>query len=252
MLNLHNTRESQGVSQVYKKYTCKKFQERHAERLVTNCMTWLVLFRQASQKEMLNLHNTRESQGVSQVYKKYTCEKFQKRHDEKLNIPQCNSKKQAVLSLQKTAKVCRYIHRKMVDKIFQPPKSDQKWLEITNENLDWSTIYIIPFKVTLNQRLQYFQFRILHRIIGVNKLLFVMGIATNNRCSLCSDSIETISHLFWECNITKKFILQIQNSMLNDKIRMTKQLFLFGSNDVTLKEYNYIFLYAKYVLYLHC
>ena len=27
-----------------------------------------------------------------------------------VNIPQCNSNKQAVLSLQKTAKVCRYIH----------------------------------------------------------------------------------------------------------------------------------------------
>ena len=166
-----------------------------------------------------------------------------------VNIPQCNSQKQAVLSLQKTAKVCRYIHKKMVDKIFQPPKSEQKWLEITNENLDWSTIYIIPFKVTLNQRLRYFQFRILHRIIGVNKLLFDMGIASNNKCSLCSESIETISHLFWECNITKKFILQIQNSMLNDKIRITKQLFLFGSNDVTLKEYNYIFLYAKYFIF---
>ena len=61
--------------------------------------------------------------------------------------------------------------------------------------------------------------------------------------------IETISHLFWECNITKKFILQIQNSMLNDKIRITKQLFLFGSNDVTLKDYNYMFLYAKYFIF---
>ena len=134
----------------------------------------------------------------------------------------------------------------MVDKKCQRPKSEQKWLEITNENIDWSTIYIIPFKLTQNQRLRYLQFRILHRIIGVNKLLFDMGISTNNRCSLCSDSIETISHLFWECNITRKFILQIQNSKLNDKIRITKQLFLFGSNDVTLKDYNYIFLYAKY------
>ena len=37
--------------------------------------------------------------------------------------------------------------------------------------------------------------------------------------------------------------------MLNDKIRITKQLFLFGSNDVTLKDYNYIFLYAKYFIF---
>ena len=102
----------------------------------------------------------------------------------------------------------------MVDKKFQRLKSEQKWLEITNENINWSTVYIIPCKVTLNQRLRHFQFRILHRILGVNKLLSDMGIPTNYRCSLCSDSIETISHLFWECNITKEFILQIQNVIL--------------------------------------
>ena len=37
--------------------------------------------------------------------------------------------------------------------------------------------------------------------------------------------------------------------MLNDKIRITKQLFVFGSNDVTLQDYNYIFLYAKYFIF---
>ena len=34
----------------------------------------------------------------------------------------------------------------MVDKKCQRPKSEQKWLEITNENIDWSTVYIIPLK----------------------------------------------------------------------------------------------------------
>ena len=37
--------------------------------------------------------------------------------------------------------------------------------------------------------------------------------------------------------------------MLNEKIRITKQLFLFGSNEVNLKDYNFIFLYAKYFIY---
>ena len=57
-----------------------------------------------------------------------------------VNIPQCSSQKQVVLSLQKTANVYRYIHSKMVDKKFQRPKSEQKWLEITNENIDWRTV----------------------------------------------------------------------------------------------------------------
>ena len=166
------------------------------------------------------------------------------------NSPHCSSQKLAIFSLQKTAKVCRYIHRKLIDKIFQSPKSEQKWLEILKENIDFSVIYMIPFKATLNQRLRYFQFRILHRILGVNKLLSDMGISDNNICSLCSKSVETISHLFWECNVTKEFILQLQTAVLTGNISITKQLFLFGSNDVILKDYNFIFLYAKYFIFM--
>ena len=66
----------------------------------------------------------------------------------------------------------------MVDRIFQQPKSEAKWNElITSENIDWYNTYLNTFRVTLNQRLRYFQFRILHRNIGVNKLLFNMGIS---------------------------------------------------------------------------
>ena len=136
------------------------------------------------------------------------------------DTPQPTTQKQAVLSLQKMAKVSRYnfIPKNMVDRIFQQPKSEAKWNElITSENIDWYNTYLNTFRVTLNQRLRYFQFRILHRNTGVNKLLFDMGISSTNICSLCSISIETISHLFWECPVTKKIILQIQNSMLSMK-----------------------------------
>ena len=139
----------------------------------------------------------------------------------------------------------------MVDRIFQQPKSEAKWNElITSENIDWYNTYNLnTFRVTLNQRLRYFQFRILHRNIGVNKLLFNMGISSTNICSLCSISIETISHLFWECPVTKKFILQIQNSMLSNEIVITREMFLFGSNDNIAKDYNFLFLYAKYFIF---
>ena len=101
----------------------------------------------------------------------------------------------------------------------------------------------------MDQRFRYFQYRILHRIIGVNKLLFDMGISTTNKCDLCSVSIETISHLFWECPITRKFVFQVQNSLLNNVIVITRQMFLFGSSDITARDYNFVFLYAKYFIF---
>ena len=117
------------------------------------------------------------------------------------------------------------------------------------ETLDWRSIYLIPFKSTLNQRLRYFQFRISHRIIGVNKLLFAMGLSQTESCSLCSGARETISHIFWECPTTKRFILEIQNSLFNNSFTVTKTIFLFGSNDEKIKDFNHVFIYAKYFIF---
>merc|ERR1712002_458098 len=82
---------------------------------------------------------------------------------------------QTMLSLQRTTKVCKYIHTKNVQRIFQQPRAEQKWTEILNENLDWGNIYMLPFNSTLNQRLRYFQFRISHRIIWCKQTSFFHG-----------------------------------------------------------------------------
>ena len=163
---------------------------------------------------------------------------------------QLTLQKQTMLSLQKADKICKYIHTKLVDKIFQYPKSEQKWSEILGENLEWRNIYLIPFKSSLNQRLRYFQYRISHRIIGVNKLLFAMGISQTDRCSLCSGAKETISHIFWDCPTTQRFILEIQNALLNNSFTITKTIFLFGSNEEKIKDFNHVFIHAKHYIFL--
>ena len=83
------------------------------------------------------------------------------------DTPQPTAQKLALLSLQKTAKVCRYIQRKMVEKIFQKPRSEERLNEIISESIDWNYAYLNIFSITLDQRFRYFQYRILHRIIGV-------------------------------------------------------------------------------------
>ena len=165
------------------------------------------------------------------------------------NTYQLSPQEQTMLSLQRTTKVCKYIHTKNVQRIFQQPRAEQKWTEILNENLDWGNIYMLPFNSTLNQRLRYFQFRISHRIIGVNKLLFSMGLSQTDTCSLCSGARETISHLFWDCQITNKFILEIQNTLFNNTFTITKPIFLFGSNEEKIKYFNHVFIHAKYFIF---
>ena len=65
-------------------------------------------------------------------------------------------------------------------------KSQNKWItELNHQDKD--------------SKLQWFQFKIVHRIIGTNHLLSKMGLKENDYCSFCNQSPETIVHLFWEC-----------------------------------------------------
>ena len=110
-------------------------------------------------------------------------------------------------------------------------------------------MYIIPLKCCLSTKLRYFQFRILHRILGVNKYLHSIGISDSNLCTFCSSSVESISHLFWECPVTHQFIQDLQTSILNNEVLLNKNAFLFGFPDGRRSSFNFVILYAKYFIF---
>ena len=65
-------------------------------------------------------------------------------------------------------------------------------------NFCWKKILTFPFSLVKDTKLRWFQFRIIHRILGTNSLLCKMGIKTDNKCSFCNREKETIKHLFWD------------------------------------------------------
>ena len=56
-----------------------------------------------------------------------------------------------------------------------------------------------------------FQYRLLHNAIFLNNRLEHMGIAESDKCYFCKHAKETVAHLFYECNHTKKLMKTIQN-----------------------------------------
>ena len=138
----------------------------------------------------------------------------------------------------------------MDSRILRIPTSEIKWNTILSEPVqDWKKIYIIPLKCCLSTKLRYFQFRILHRILGVNKYLHSIGISDSNLCTFCSSSVESISHLFWECPVTHQFIQDLQTSILNNEVLLNKNAFLFGFPDGRRSSFNFVILYAKYFIF---
>ena len=54
-------------------------------------------------------------------------------------------------------------------------------------------------KITIDNVLRSFQFKLLHRIIYVNDKLFLFNITQTTICDFCNDAEDSIEHRFWKC-----------------------------------------------------
>ena len=70
----------------------------------------------------------------------------------------------------------------------------------TTENIDWKLVNRNIFSSTLDSRLHWFQFRIVHRIIATNKFLNYIKVRNDPLCTFCKAETETIEHLFFHCH----------------------------------------------------
>ena len=73
------------------------------------------------------------------------------------------------------------------------------------DNFGLKYVYELPLFLTKDSMLQWFQYRINHRILGTSRLMFKMGIVDKENCSFCNHFSETILHLFWECRYVDQF-----------------------------------------------
>ncbi len=116
----------------------------------------------------------------------------------------------------------------------------------------WKRIYIWPHTVTKNSTLKWFQYRINHNILATNEFLCKIKIINSPLCTLCKKYSETIKHIFWECEVTKRIIKEVQEWLVSKNITLEveEQSFLFGiyqnSGSIFIQQ---ILLETKYYLY---
>ncbi|XP_063415179.1 uncharacterized protein LOC134697074 [Mytilus trossulus] len=144
-----------------------------------------------------------------------------------------------------------FSHKKIEEIV---PTSQLKWTEIFGfDQNHWEKIYKLPFVVTNNTKLQWLQYRFNHRILATNKFLHKIKIYDNPNCTFCNREIETLEHLFWECEHTQLLLEQIENWFLTNGISVlfTQEVFLFGNSAKISKgnAENTIFLTIKQYIY---
>ena len=137
------------------------------------------------------------------------------------------------------------------------PKCISKWSALyENEAFAWDRIFLLPYKICKNTRLQSLQYRLLHRIITCNHWLFNAKIKASPNCETCKCD-DTLEHFFVQCDDVREFWTSLnrwwnrRTSMLTTPYTITDIDILFGISTVenVLFNLNFVLLFAK--KYIH-
>jgi len=94
-------------------------------------------------------------------------------------------------------------------------------------------------------------YKILHRIMSSNSLLFKCNLKETQLCKFCNETKETILHILWECNIVKGLWLEmaeILKNKCNVEIPISAQHIILGSYMLDYS-INLFIVLIKYYIY---
>ena len=94
----------------------------------------------------------------------------------------------------------------LVEKSFCPPTVEH---QLQNQNVtDLEAIYELPFKITIENKLRSFQYKLIHNILPTNQRLYKMNIKSSPVCEFCNHVNETLEHMFCKClNVKEIWII---------------------------------------------
>lgn len=99
---------------------------------------------------------------------------------------------------------------KKYDKCEKSLKYMLKYEEMHNvQHAEWKSVNSLAKNILMDNSIIEMQFKIVHRIIGTNKLLYKIGKVASPTCGHCNMYMETIEHVFFECLDVRNFWLSL-------------------------------------------
>ena len=119
---------------------------------------------------------------------------------------------------------------------------------------EWENIYTCPIGIMQDNRIIEMQYKICHRIIGTNKLLYKIGKKPSPNCERCMYP-ESVEHIFFECHAVRNLwinVLDLWNAYFLENHTALCKSILLGfqmenpENHIALNVLN---LYSKHYIY---
>ena len=130
-----------------------------------------------------------------------------------------------------------------------------KWetkLNVSFTNSKWMILCNIPFSSTNDTRLRWFQYRLVHRILGVNSFLAKIGKGDTALCTFCKVENETLIHLFCKCEISSRFWSQVKDwfeEALDVSVYLDDMAILFGIRKKSWSALNLVLILCRFHIY---
>ena len=128
-------------------------------------------------------------------------------------------------------------------------------LNATIDSINWKRIFYICFNTVLDNKLIWFQYKLIYQILGTNKLLYQIGKSKDNACRICNSATETIIHLFTTCEIVRQLWRDLNHWLdlvLNKHLNLAPLEILLGhlNNDNNFLPVNSLILATKYYIFI--
>ena len=148
---------------------------------------------------------------------------------------------------------CKTVYNGLISDNYHINPAYAKWISKLNISCtldNWSFYCSLPFKCTDDVQLRIFQYKILHRILPTNALLFKMGYIPDNLCTFCKHDIESLEHLFIHCPRVQPLWVHFVGNVLSRtdlRVIISTEFVLFGIN--SNKMLNLIIILIKYFIF---
>ena len=128
----------------------------------------------------------------------------------------------------------------------------QKWSNLINPSdiNKWRDIHK-SIKYIQDPKMKWFQYRINRNILTTNKTACQMRIRDDPNCTFCKNSIESITHLFWDCPLVKELYQKLNDLLINCDIQInlnSKKMVILGPYKQNVE--SLIIVSLKYYIYL--